>query len=339
VPGDAIDEKEYAQMNEPDVTIVVVPRERFSLARRALECLYAETEHPFNLVYVDGGSPERTRRYLEAQAKTRGFRLIRSARYLAPTEARNLGLSEASGKYVVFIDNDVLVKAGWLEALVRCAHETGAWLVGPLYCLGEPAFTKIHMVGGTAHIELRDSGRSLAERHHLPGGRLEEVQPRLQRSQTELVEFHCLLARTEIFQRLGPLDARLLSDFEHIDLCLAVREAGGSIYIEPEALVNWVAPPPLAWSDLPYFMLRWSDAWNRASLQHFRAKWHLTEKDPNGHYEFVTNYRRLALWPLRRVIRKALGWRRGTWLERNALFPMEEALNRLLIPERFAQRH
>ena len=319
-------------MTGPDITIVVVARERFSLAQRALECLYAETALPFKLVYVDGGSPTRTRRYLETEAKKRGFHLIRSARYLAPTEARNLGLTQASGKYVVFIDNDVLVRAGWLESLVRCAQETGAWLVGPLYCLDEPAFTKVHMVGGIAHIEVRDGGRYLVEKHHLPGGRLEEVRARVKRAQTELVEFHCLLARTQMFERLGPLDAGLLSDFEHIDLCLAVREAGGSIYIEPGALVNWVTPPPLAWSDLPYFMLRWSDAWNRASLRHFRSKWRLTEKDPNGHYEFVTHYRKLALWPLRRRIREALGWRGGTWFERNALFPVEEALNRFLIP-------
>lgn len=325
-------------MGEPDVTVVVVPRERFTLAPRSLDGLYAETTVPFRLVYVDGRSPARIRRYLETEAKRRGFRLLRSPRYLAPTEARNLGRNQASGKYVVFIDNDVLVGPGWLDALVRCAEETGAWLVGPLYCFGEPAFTKVHMAGGTAHIEVREGGRCLSETHRFPGRRLDEVRAELRRMQTELVEFHCLLVRAEVFKRLGPLDEGLLSDFEHIDLCLTVREAGGTIYVEPEALVNWVPPPPLAWSDLPYFMLRWSEAWNRASLRRFREKWRLAEEDPNGHYEFVTAYRKLALWPLRRAIRRALGWRRGTWVERNALFPIEEALNRLFIPEKLSQR-
>ncbi len=120
-------------MTEPDVTVVVVPRERFSLARRALECLLSETTCPFKLVYVDGASPLAVRGYLEAQARSRGFRLLRSEHHLSPTEARNLGLREVAGtRYVVFIDNDVLVRAGWLEALVGCAEETGAWLVGPM---------------------------------------------------------------------------------------------------------------------------------------------------------------------------------------------------------------
>jgi len=326
-------------MIEPDITVVVVPRERFSLVPRSLESLYTQTDIPFRLVYVDGRSPARIRRYLDVEAKRRGFRLLRSPRYLSPTEARNLGLVQASGRYVVFIDNDVLVRPGWLSALFRCAEETGAWLVGPLYCFGEPAFTKVHMAGGTAHFEVRDGRRYLAEKHHVPGQRLEDIRRNLRRMRTELVEFHCLLARTEVFERLGSLDAGFLSDFEHLDLCLAVREAGGQIYLDPNALVNWVTPPPLAWSDLPYFMLRWSDAWNRASLQHFRMKWDLTEEDPNGHYAFVTDYRKLALWRLRRIIRTALGWRRGTWVEGNLLFPLEEAVNRLLIPEKWAQRH
>jgi GT2 family glycosyltransferase len=325
-------------MDVPAVTVIVVPRERFSSVPRSLECLYRETNVPFNLVYVDGGSPEKTKRYLEAEARARGFQLIRSPRYLTPTEARNLGLEQARSKYVVFIDNDVLVSPGWLGALLRCAEETGAWLVGPLYCLGEPAFETVHMAGGTAHIEIRDGERRLSERHHLPGRPLDDVRQKIQRMRTELVEFHCLLARTEIFRRLGRLDEGFLSDFEHLDLCLAVAEAGGGIYLEPEAVVNWVTPPPLTWSDLSYFMLRWSDAWNRKSLHRFREKWDLPAEDPNGHYEFVTAYRKRALEPVRRAIRRALGWRRAAWVERHALFPFEEALNRLFIPKRFAQR-
>ena len=136
----------------PDVTLVVVPRERFQMTRRSLESIYATTTFPFALVYVDGGSSAPTRRYLEGQARARGFRLVRTDRYLAPNQARNLGISEAATRYIVFVDNDVLVTSGWLEALVRCAEETGAWVVGPLYCQGELECGEVHMTGGHAHI-------------------------------------------------------------------------------------------------------------------------------------------------------------------------------------------
>ena len=77
-------------MTEGLVTVVVVPRERFSETRSALERMYAATAPPFPLVYVDGGSPRHIREYLEAQSKEKGFQLIRTDYYLAPNEARNL---------------------------------------------------------------------------------------------------------------------------------------------------------------------------------------------------------------------------------------------------------
>ena len=69
------------------------------------------------------------------------------------------------------------------------------------------------------------------------------------------------------------MDEELLSQHEHIDFCLSVRDAGGSVYIEPKAVTSYVPPPPCEWSDLPYFMLRWSETWNLATIRHFNQKW------------------------------------------------------------------
>jgi len=112
-------------MTDAQVAIVVVPRERFSYAARSLESIYEHTDYPFSLVYVDGGSPAATRRYLAQKARENSFQLIRTNHYLSPNQARNLGGKDVNSKYVVFIDNDVLVTPGWLGALVGCAEQTG----------------------------------------------------------------------------------------------------------------------------------------------------------------------------------------------------------------------
>jgi len=119
------------------VTSVVVPRERFSIAQHSLESIYKHTR-PFELIYVDGGSPRAVSRWLDQAATQYGFRLLRSKQYLMPNQARNIGLAEVKTKYVVFIDNDVIVWPGWLESLIECAEETGAWIVGPVVCIGKP---------------------------------------------------------------------------------------------------------------------------------------------------------------------------------------------------------
>lgn len=103
-------------MTEPNVTIVVVPRERFSCTQQSLESIYEYTEFPFKLIYVDGNSPHKVRRYLEAKSEEKNFELIRTNYYLSPNHARNIGLSRVDTKYLVFVDNDVIVSPGWLRA-------------------------------------------------------------------------------------------------------------------------------------------------------------------------------------------------------------------------------
>ncbi|HEY6050031.1 MAG TPA: glycosyltransferase family A protein, partial [Thermoanaerobaculia bacterium] len=134
-----------ADNRSPRVTVVVVPRERYSQSERSLEGLYEHTTMPFDLVYVDAGGPPPVRRYLEEAARRRGFRLIRVDRYLGQNAARNLTRGLVKTEYVVFLDNDVLVTPGWLEKIVECADETGAWIVGPLYLEGELERQMIHM--------------------------------------------------------------------------------------------------------------------------------------------------------------------------------------------------
>src|SRR5579864_7036334 len=125
-------QRESNDVPESVLTIIVVPRERFSYSRTSLESIYANTDQPFRLIYVDGGSPKHVKNYLEVQAKVKDFKLLRTEHYLSPNQARNIGLRAANSKYVVFVDNDVIVASGWLTALLQCAEETNASLVGPL---------------------------------------------------------------------------------------------------------------------------------------------------------------------------------------------------------------
>lgn len=321
-------------MSEPLITIVVVARERFSFAQRALETLYECTPAPFKLVYVDGGSPSHVRRYLETQARARGFTLIRCHYYLSPNEARNIGAREADTKYVVFIDNDVAVSPGWLDALVRCAEETDAWVVAPVYLIGKPEDGFVHAAGGRVGIREVDGRRYVYETERFKTRKLEDVRPELKRESLGHTEFHCFLVRRSALERLGPFDEGILSSREQLDFCLSVHQAGGEIYFEPDAVVTYCLQPPFAGSDLPYFLVRWSKAWSRASLDHLRKKWGLADDDPHliemvG--PWLQEHRWIVLDHSVEPVRRVMGWRVTNWIERHLLFPLEEALSERLV--------
>ncbi len=320
-------------MTTSQVTIVVSPRERFSYTRESLESIFQYTTIPFELVYVDGNSPAKVRDYLKAKAQEKGFQLIRTDYYLSPNRSRNLGLAEVKTKYVVFLDNDVILSPGWLEALIDCAETTNATVVGPLMCHEEPVHQVVHCAGGETRVIVDATGRRrLREKMYKQGHQVAEVRSKMSRSQTELCEFHCMLVRTEIFQQVGCFDEAFLNTKEHLDFCMGVIQAGGTVYFEPDSVITYVPGPPLEWTDLHFYMLRWSNAWELASLNRLREKWQLTENAYFQHKYKILGWRRRnsILLPLARKL--VLGWEHSL-LEKALVFgfaKIEKPINHYL---------
>lgn len=321
-------------MEDVKVTIVVVPRDHFSDTRESLESIYAHADLAFALVYVDGGSPRRIAGYLQRQADSRDFRLIRTNHYLSPNRARNLGAEGVETPYIVFIDNDVIVAPNWLSPLVECAEQTGAAVVGPLIYEQRPLHTIVHFAGGEARIETTVVD-SRAERHLI-----EKIFKKNIPSTSEptgCAEFHCMLVRTEAFQSVGGLDEHMLSTRENIDFCMAIKDSGGAIYLEPTSKITYLEPSSLKFSDVPYFALRWSDDWDLSSLHHLRDKWELTE-DRYFTFQYRNlGWRRRGLMMQGCLLRWLLSWRLRIIAER-ALRPLEKRVNKL-VSRRHAREH
>jgi GT2 family glycosyltransferase len=314
-------------MTTPDVTIVMSPRERFNLAPRSLASLYENTDSPFELVVVDGGSPPAIHRHFKQASRARGFRLIRRDYYLSPNEARNIAIAEVGTKYIAFVDNDVVYSPGWLKAMVACAEETGADIVAPLTCIGEPAHTKVHMAGGTIEITEKDGQRRFRDEHRFMNQPVRDVAHHLKREPCDFAEFHCMLARRALFDAMGPLDEALMSTREHVDFCMSARRHGARIWFEPASVVTYAAPPPIDVSDIPYYMLRWSDEWAIGSMQHFMKKWDCHFDLEALRRNWIERHREVAVEPLRAPLRLLVGHRVSTAL----CAPMRKVLEQVLI--------
>lgn len=330
----------------PRVTIVVTQRERFSYTQASLESLYAATPGPFRLVVVDGGAPPAVARYLAAESARRGFRLLRHERLLPPQIARKFGAAEAASEFVVFAENDILFRPGWLEALVRCADETGAGAVGPLYLIdhrvgrhvaGRPDLAQdnagqdiVHMAGGEARFAVEGGKRLFCERHYFCEEPLAAVRGLLKRERTDMVEFHCLLARYSLLADGALLDEAIPNGAAHIDFCLAAAARAAAVYLEPDAVVVNVPAWRLRRMDWPLYYAQWNDRLNRACLARFAAKWKLATDDPwpAHHYAFLTDHRRLMLMPATRRLSRLVGRR----LALKAEDALDAVLERVLVP-------
>ena len=299
--------------DKPLATIAFVFRERLSPTIFSLQHLLDTTPAPYELICVDAGAPESISASLRQLAAKHGFTLIRSEDYLSPNQSRNLALQHVRTRYVVFVDNDVAVGQDWLNPLVRCAEETGAWLVAPLYMESLKGETKVHMFGGSIRVRDEQGRPAYLEKHEMQKVFLDD-KGQLVRQTTDLIEFHTLLMNMDAYRTLGPLDEKLLSVAEHSDLCLAVRNAGKHIYLEPSSVITYLIPDRLDAIDREYFALRWSESWTQASLRRLAEKYAIPPEE-RGLTEYgiwVRFYRQRAMVSYPRI----RGWLGTKWHQR-----------------------
>jgi len=274
-------------MQLPSVTLIAVQRERFSLTQPSLESILADTSYPFQLIYVDGGSPTATRQYLQKQADQHDFMtVIRQERYLRANEARNLALPLVkAADYIVFVDNDVIVEPGWLQLLVTCAEEEQAGIVSPLILQGDPQIPEemeVHVLGVRANFDMQSSGkRRLNQKAILHCAKLQKIDREFSRTAVDAVEQHTMLIRRSLVNAVV-LDEMFDSLESHLDICLQAQAQGAKIFVEPKAKVTFLYPklvPGISQDELPFYLFKWNETYLRKALSHAKEKWNLESDD------------------------------------------------------------
>src|SRR5688500_6319007 len=118
-------------MTRPAVTIVIPTRNRVAYLAVPLDSpLAQQTETAHEILVVDDGVPGATTAVLERRP---------GVRYVTNPErglnvARNTGVRESRSPLIAFVDDDVLVPPGWLDALVEGArrHPAADAFAGPI---------------------------------------------------------------------------------------------------------------------------------------------------------------------------------------------------------------
>jgi len=248
-------------------------RERYALTLTAIDSIVCNTSTPYRFIYLDSESPDWLREQLRNRPE---LNVIRFDKPLWPQQARVRIAGSIETDYVVFIDNDVQVRPGWLDALVACADDTGAGIAGPLYLWGDGTTPeKIHMAGGKLTEMHEEGGRVLDEFHQLINEFPEAVANELYRRPCDFVEYHCMLIRTALIKDGRLLDPDIHCVHEHIDTALAARQLGYDVFLEPSARVTYLAFNEYLLSDLTLFRDRWSQDEAEASIEAFSRKWNV----------------------------------------------------------------
>src|SRR5213080_1537632 len=104
-------------MKNPFVSIIIITRNRPFLLRHCIQHVLSQPYPYKEIIVVDSSSNDESEQVVAQYPEVISVRL-RGQRNNMP-QARNAGLAASSGDILAFIDDDAMVKPGWLAALIK----------------------------------------------------------------------------------------------------------------------------------------------------------------------------------------------------------------------------
>lgn len=116
------------------LSVVIPTRDKAALLARTLTALGAQRlDEPWEIIIVDDASSDGTPALLAATTAAMGesLRVVSCAHNVGRAAARNLGWRAAVGRWVLFLDDDIVAPAGLLAAhLARLRERNGCGTIG-----------------------------------------------------------------------------------------------------------------------------------------------------------------------------------------------------------------
>lgn len=194
------------------ISIVMPVKDRRDITQVAIESICKYTTEPHELIIVNDGSKEETTKYLFGLAmrkESTNIHYIENKTNLGWCKAINQGLETATGNYVVFANNDVVVTPNWDKKMLK--HFEVDKTLGVL----GPVSSSVY---GFQHIDHNKEGVDF--------------------QYSDALMFFFTIVKREVIDKIGGLDERFgLGGQDDTDYCIRAREAGWQVGIARNVFV------------------------------------------------------------------------------------------------------
>jgi GT2 family glycosyltransferase/glycosyltransferase involved in cell wall biosynthesis/SAM-dependent methyltransferase len=212
----------------PKVSVIVLTFNQLEFTQRCLASLERFTQYPnWELIIVDNASTDGTPKFLEDFAKDRPYvRLTLNRTNVGFAAGNNQGARSADGEFLVFLNNDTYVTAGWLgDMLVHFGAEPNLGLLNPV----------TNNIGNEAKIDLAYTTMAemaIAAKAYT----LKHAKVRLALTGAA---FFCVMLRRRVWEDIGELDEKYgMGFFEDDDYSMRARKKGYSLACADDVFVH-----------------------------------------------------------------------------------------------------
>ncbi len=210
-------------VERPDVSIIIPVHNKFELT---YACIASMLEHmpaaTFEVIVVDDASYDAT--MLGRFVLKGGIRVVRNAENLGFVGTCNAGAAVARGRYLLFLNNDTLMRPGWLDELVATfALDPAIGIVGSRLFFEDGSLQE---AGGI--IWRMGDGWNW-------GRNGDGADPRFSfLRDADYVSGAALMIERGLFEDLGGFDMHYApAYYEDTDLCFRTRAAGRRVVVQP----------------------------------------------------------------------------------------------------------
>ncbi len=209
----------------PLFSVIVLNWNGRRLLEECLDSVLAQTFRDFETLVADNGSTDGSPAFISSRYGDR-VRVVSLPENRGYVGAYNAAIPQSKGRYVILLNNDTKVEAGWLGALAAaCARHPDAGMFTPKIL----EYDRPDVLDNTGHVIYVDGlarGRS----------RLEKDDGRFDAEEEVFYPSGCAgVYRRDMLDRIGLFDEAFFAFGEDTDIGLRGRVAGYLCYYVPDA--------------------------------------------------------------------------------------------------------
>jgi N-acetylglucosaminyl-diphospho-decaprenol L-rhamnosyltransferase len=229
----------------PSIAVIILNYRTAALTIDCVASLAGQIDPDMQVIVVDNdsgdGSADQIERFIEGRGLDKRFTVLRSPVNGGFAAGNNLGIRAVDAGAYLLLNSDTIVRPGAIASLRDAMRRRpDAGIIAPRLEAPDGTPQDSAFRAPTPATELIRAARTglvtrLLRRHDVVLPREEEP------AEAEWVAFACVLIRSEVVERIGPLDEGYFMYFEDIDYCRRAREAGFKVLYWPLSRVAHIA--------------------------------------------------------------------------------------------------
>lgn len=212
----------YQIIGNPKISIVIPNKDHVEDLRRCItSVLEKSTYDNFEIIVVENNSTtQEIKAYYEELAGVEKVKIVTYQGDFNYSAINNLGVSHATGEYLVLLNNDTeVITVNWLEELLMYAQREDVGAVGgKLYYADKTIQHAGVVIGLGAH---RTAGHTHYKQHRQNLGYMGRL---CYAQNVSAVTGACLMLKKSLYEEVGGLDEGFAVSLNDVDLCLKLRK-------------------------------------------------------------------------------------------------------------------